>query len=152
MPESYMIYLYLKQIVKNITGISATYNDIESNKQNVISINVTSPTAGTTRKLATGASLKRTAFVTIIYHSNKDKAGILKTDSDMEKLRDIFETTHNKFVYFKGTEISDKSDFDVYLSIGQTDLMSDIINLGKNEFEIPRKSIRIKINYIKGGN
>lgn len=152
MPESYLIYLYFKQIMQDISGINATYNDMQTNKQKQIGINVSKPQTVSKRKLNTGEAVSRKAFITVVINCENSKEGILLGEGYLEKLRDICERTHNKMIYFKESELGTKEDYTDYLSISQIDLQSDVINLGKNNFDIPRKSLKVRINYIKGGH
>lgn len=153
MSESYMIYKYIKKVITDNTDITSCYfDDTNSKEENACGVFVSEPQVDKDRRLEDGSRIKRIAHVVINYNCKKDKEGLLKGKDNLEKLRDIFERTNNKIVYFKDNEIVNKEDYEVYLNIGQTDLLSGVVRLGKNEYEIPRLSIRLKLDYIKGGN
>jgi hypothetical protein len=153
MPEGYLIYQYIKSIISDISGIeSCTYNDIQEEKEKVIGINISKPQVVSKRKLNTGEALYRQALVTVSINCERTKEGMLKGEGYLEELRNRSEKIHNKNVYFNESVLSDNTNYTDFLNIGQIDPLSDIINLGKNTFGIPSYSIRLRINYIKGGN
>lgn len=152
MSESYMIYKYIKKIIADNTDIaSCHFDDMDTKEENSCGVFISESQVHKDRRLGDGSYTKRIGHVLINYNCKKDKEGLLKGKDNLEKLRDIFETTHNKVIYFKDNEIANKEDYEVYLNIGQIDLLSGVVRLGKNEYEIPRLSIRLKLNYIKGG-
>ena len=153
MSELEMIYRFLKEIVTKNTDISSCYfDDIDRKEENAMRISPSESQVTNDRRLKDGTYIARIAHVVINYNCVKNKKGLFDGIAKLEKLRDIFETTHNTTMYFKDGIISDSSDFTHYLNVGQIDLLSGPVRLGKNEFEIPRYSIRLRINYIKGGN
>ena len=151
-PEDYMLYLGISKIIKENTDIlSCTFNDIDERKEKVLGIYVSEPQVTKIRRLSTGQYIRRTVYVTLMYQCGADKDSNLEGSYMMEKIRGLFEQYNNKAIYFKESKISDKDDFDNYLSIGKTDLISGKINHGKNKNEIMQYSIKLRFNYIQGG-
>lgn len=153
MSEAEMIYRFLKKIITENTGISSCYfDDMDSKEVNSAGIYPSESQVDNDRRLSDGSHIKRISNTVIIYNCKRDKRGLLDGRAELEKLRDVLETKHNTVMYFKDNDVSDKSDYTQCLNVGQVDLLSGIVRLGKNEHEIPRFSIRLRINYTRGGN
>lgn len=148
MPEHYAIYLFLKEMIASLNISNISFNDIDEKIPNTGAFYFEGVNDGSKRRLEDGKPVQRQVLVTSLYQCEGSKEGILKGLSNMEYLRDSLEGLHNKIIYFRDLEISDNTDYEGYISFGQVDLITDIINHGKNEFEIPIYTLRFKVNYI----
>lgn len=152
MTEQEMIYRYIKSKTDDLDLSACTFNDIDIKSTNSLGVFIKGSQVTSNRRLSDGTYIARLAHIVLNLNCNKTKAGIFEGVEKLEKLRNTFEREHNGFMYFKNNQVSNRDDFDEFLNISQIELMSDIVYLGKNSFEIPGYSLRIKLTYIKGGN
>ena len=152
MTEHQMLYMYVKENIIGTVIDVCTFNDMDVKATNNIGVYIKGSQVSNYRDLSSGKYLSRMADIVLNYNCYNTKEGIFDGISKLEAIRDKLETVNNKRVYFSNGQLSDKDNYDSFLSISQIDLMSDILYLGKNSFNIPGYSIRFKITYIKGGN
>ena len=147
-----LVYKYINSIVASNTHLtSCSYNDMDAKLQDSMCIQVSGMQAMKKRKLNDGKPVARSVIVTLLYNCKNSADGVFDGQAMLEELLDVFYGTRNKIVYFKDSNIVNNEDYTEYISVSQIDALTEVVDLGKNKHDIPRYSIKLRLNFIKGG-
>lgn len=158
--EQYILYLALKEIVNSLNNnFKCSFNDMDSNKDNVVGIYIKGAEPSTYRTLKDGKYYNTINRVQFLIQGGLDNNSLLNCLNLSTMIKESLPATYNLYKNIAVKErdskilnINIKDNNVVNLLIIKIDLMSDIISLGKSEQGRPRYSINFKVTYNLGGN
>jgi len=159
--EQYVLYLVLKDIVNSINDTFKTsFNDMDSNKDNVVGIYIKGSEPSKYRSLADGRYLNIVNRVQFLIQGGLDKNSLMNSLKLASKIRKSLITTCNATIEapsqiaIRDDEIivdNDNTESSVEVIITKFDILGDVTSLGKSEQGKPRYSINFRVNYTVRG-
>lgn len=162
--EQYVLYLVLKEIAKELnSNFEYSFNDMDSNKDNVAGIYIKGAEPSQYRTLKDGVYYNIINRVQFLIQGGLDNNSLMNSLRLGSNLKETLIRASNRYI-IAPSKIGVDEDGQIKIQedgetlqgltvvLTKVDLMSDLVSLGKSEQGRPRYSINFKINYELGGN
>lgn len=162
--EQYVLYLILKEIAKELdNGFKYSFNDMDSNADNVTGIYIKGAEPSQYRTLSNGEYFNIINRVQFLIQGGLDNDSLMRCLNLGSNLKNTLIRASNRYIIAPSKVRKDENGQIVLIKDEQTaeglkvvltkvDMLSDLVNLGKSEQGRPRYSINFRINYELGGN
>lgn len=162
--EQYVLYLVLKDMIKDFnSNFKYSFNDMDSNEDNVCGIYIKGAEPSEYRTLSDGEYYNIINRVQFLIQGGLDNDSLMNCMRLGSKIKETLIRASNRYIIAPSKIGKDGDGQIVIATDGQTlecltvvltkvDMMSDLVNIGKSEQGRPRYSINFRINYELGGN